>query len=185
MSRDVKTLVSKYMSYLLRHNPEDLKMDNEGFIGIDELLSKVKTQYPMVDRKLLMSIVNESDKKRFEISGDKIRALYGHTIDVNVNLREEKHVMVLYHGTTPRAVRKIVKNGLKPMRRRWAHLSPTKEIASEVGKRRTRTPVILAIDVLRARSNGIKFFKATDKVHLCQYVPAKYLRICALRAREN
>jgi putative RNA 2'-phosphotransferase len=185
MSEDVKTLVSRYMSYLLRHNPEDLKMDNEGFIRIDELLSKVKTQYSMVDRKLLMSIVHESDKKRFEISGDKIRALYGHTIDVNVILREDKQVMVLYHGTTPRVVREIMKIGLKPMRRRWVHLSPTKEIAFEVGKRRTRTPVILVIDVLEARSDGIKFYKATDKVHLCQYVPAKYIRMCALRAREN
>ncbi|MDH5712572.1 MAG: RNA 2'-phosphotransferase, partial [Candidatus Bathyarchaeota archaeon] len=63
MSQDVKTGVSKYMSYLLRHNPEDLKMDNEGFIQLDELLSKVKTRYPVADRKLLMSIVQESDKK--------------------------------------------------------------------------------------------------------------------------
>ena len=184
MSRNVKTRVSKYISYLLRHNPEDLKMDNEGFVQLDELLSKVKTRYPMADRKLLMSIVHESDKKRFEIVGGKMRALYGHTIDLNMNLREDEQVMVLYHGTTPQAVRDIMKTGLKPMRRRWAHLSPTKEIALEVGKRRTRTPTILEIDVLKARSNGIKFYKATEKVYLCQYVPAKYIRICA-RTRET
>ncbi len=160
-------------------------MDNEGFIRIDELLLKIETRYPTSDRKLLISIVHESNKKRFEITGDKIRALYGHTIDVNVNLREDKQVMVLYHGTTPQAARKIMKIGLKPMRRRWVHLSPTKEIAFEVAKRRTRTPVILAIDVLKARSNGIKFYKATDKVHLCQYVPAIYIRMCVLRARKN
>jgi len=184
MSRDAKTRVSKYISYLLRHNPEDLKMDNEGFVQLDELLSKVKTRYPMADRKLLMSIVHESDKKRFEIVGGKMRALYGHTIDLNMNLREDEQVMVLYHGTTPQAVRDIMKTGLKPMRRRWAHLSPTKEIALEVGKRRTRTPAILEIDVSKARSNGIKFYKATEKVYLCQYVPAKYIRICA-RTRET
>ena len=184
MSRDAKTRVSKYISYLLRHNPEDLKMDNEGFVQLDELLSKVKTRYPMADRKLLMSIVHESDKKRFQIVGGKMRALYGHTIDLNMNLREDEQVMVLYHGTTPQAVRDIMKTGLKPMRRRWAHLSPTKEIALEVGKRRTRTPTILEIDVLKARSNGIKFYKATEKVYLCQHVPAKYIRMCA-RTRET
>jgi len=183
MSRNVKTRVSKYISYLLRHNPEDLKMDNEGFVQLDELLSKVKTRYPMADRKLLMSIVHESDKKRFQIVGGKMRALYGHTIDLNMNLREDEQVMVLYHGTTPQAVRDIMKTGLKPMRRRWVHLSPTKEIALEVGKRRTRTPAILEIDVLKARSNGIKFYKATEKEYLCQYVPAKYIRMCA-RTRE-
>jgi len=129
MSQDVKTGISKYTSYLLRHNPEGLTMDKEGFVQLDELLSKVKERYILADRKLLMSIVNESDKKRFEIVGERIRALYGHTIDVNVNLREDKQVMVLYHGTTPQAVREILKTGLKPMRRRWVHLSPTKEIA--------------------------------------------------------
>ena len=175
MSQDVKTGISKYMSYLLRHNPEDLKMDNEGFVQLDQLLSKVKMRYPVVDRKLLMSIVQESDKKRFEIMDGRIRALYGHTIDMNVNLREDKQVMALYHGTTLQAVREIIKTGLKPMKRKWVHLSPTRDVAFEVGKRRTETPVILAIDVLKARINGMKFYKATDKVYLCQYVPAKYI----------
>ena len=32
MSENVKTQVSKYVSYLLRHNPEDLKIDREGFV---------------------------------------------------------------------------------------------------------------------------------------------------------
>jgi len=181
MSEDIKTRISKYMSYLLRHNPEDLKIDNEGFVQLNELLSKVKARYPVADRKLLMSIIHESDRKRFEIVDDKMRALYGHTIDVKMNLREDNQVIVLYHGTTPEAACEIMKTGLKPMRRKWVHLSPTKEIAFEVGKRRTRIPAILTIDVLKARSNGIKFYKATDKVYLCQHVPAKYIRMCAFR----
>jgi len=178
MNQDVKMQVSRYMSYLLRHNPEDLEMDKGGFVQIDKLLSKVKTRYPMVDRELLMSMVHGGDKKRFEIIGDRIRALYGHTIEVKMELREDREVMILYHGTTPHALNRIMETGLKPMRRKWVHLSPTKEIALEVGKRRTRTPVVLAVDAFRARNNGIKFYKATDQVYLCRYVPAKYIKIC-------
>jgi len=178
MSQDVETQVSKYMSYLLRHNPEDLEMDMEGFVQLNKLLSKVKARYPMVDRELLMNVVHGGDKKRFEIMGDRIRALYGHTIEVKMGLREDRQVMILYHGTTPHALNRIMETGLKPMRRRWVHLSPTKEIALEVGKRRTRTPVVLAVDAFKARNNGIKFYKTTDQVYLCQYVPAKYIRIC-------
>lgn len=177
MSENVRMRVSKYLSYLLRHNPKDLKMDKEGFVLLDELLSKVKGRYPVANRKLLMDIVHESDKKRFEMVGDKMRALYGHTIGVNVDLTEDKQVTVLFHGTTPQAVHKIMKTGLKPMRRKWVHLSPTKEIAFEVGKRRTRTPAILAIDVSDARRDRVKFYKAAKKVYLCVYVPAKYIRI--------
>jgi len=178
MNQDVKMQVSRYMSYLLRHNPEDLEMDKGGFVQIDKLLSKVKTRYPMVDRELLMSMVHGGDKKRFEIIGDRIRALYGHTIEVKMELREDREVMILYHGTTPHALNRIMETGLKPMRRKLVHLSPTKEIALEVGKRRTRTPVVLAVDASRARSNGVKFYKTTDQVYLCRYVSAKYIRIC-------
>jgi len=65
---------------------------------------------------------------------------------------------------------------LQPMRRRWVHLSPTEEIASEVGKRRTDKPVVLVVDASEARSHGVRFFRATDKVYVCKHVPAKYIK---------
>jgi putative RNA 2'-phosphotransferase len=172
----VKARVSKFVSYLLRHNPEDLDFDNCGFVDLGELVSKVRRRYPMVDREFLMRIVDESERKRFEIVGGKIRALYGHTIPVHIRLKEDKQITRLYHGTTPEAVKEILEKGLQPMRRRWVHLSPTEEIAQEVGKRRTNTPAILLVDVSEARSGGIRFFRATDKVYVCKHVPAKYIK---------
>jgi len=173
---DVKIGVSKYVCYLLRHNPEDLEMDDEGFVDLNELLSKVRRRCPMVDRNLLIKMVDESEGKRFEIVENKIRALYGHTIPVHMKLKEDKQIVRLYHGTTPQASRQILEKGLQPMRRRWVHLSPTVEIAREVGKRRTNNPVVLVIDASEARSHGIRFFRATDKVYVCKYVPAKHIK---------
>jgi len=172
----VKIRVSRHVSYLLRHNPEDLEMDAEGFVDLDELVSKVRRRYPTVDRKFLTKIVVESERKRFEIVENKIRAFYGHTIPVHMHLKEDRQIVRLYHGTTPQAAKEILEKGLQPMRRRWVHLSPTEEIAREVGKRRTNSPTILIIDVSEARSHGIRFFRATDKVYLCKYVPAKYIQ---------
>jgi putative RNA 2'-phosphotransferase len=172
----VKARVSKFVSYLLRHNSEDLDLDNCGFVDLDELVSKVRRRYPMVDRVFLMEIVGESERERFEMVGGKIRALYGHTIPVHIRLKEDKQMTRLYHGTTPEAAKEILEKGLQPMRRRWVHLSPTEEIAQEVGKRRTNTPAILVIDVSEARSGGIRFFRATEKVYVCKYVPAKYIK---------
>jgi putative RNA 2'-phosphotransferase len=62
------------------------------------------------------------------------------------------------------------------MKRRWVHLSPTKEIAYEVGKRRTDSLVLLIINVTEARNQGLRFFRVTDKVHVCKHVPAKYIK---------
>jgi len=176
VDNDLRVKVSRYVSYLLRHNPEDLEIDDEGFVELDQLLSKLRRRFPTIDRKLLVGMVELSERRRFEIVGNRIRALYGHTIDVRVRLKEDTQVERLYHGTTPEAAVQILEKGLQPMKRRWVHLSPTKEIAYEVGKRRTDSPTILIIDVTEARSHGSRFFKATDKVYVCKHVPAKYIK---------
>jgi len=176
MSRELKTRISKYMSYLLRHNPEELNMDERGYVSLSDLLEKLRRRFPQVDEKLVREIVEKSERKRFEIRNGRIRAVYGHSIPVNLDLKEDRRIKILYHGTTPEAAEKILKTGLKPMKRRWVHLSPTIDIAIKVGMRRTRKPVILEIDAEKARENGIKFYKATDQVYLTKYVPPKYIK---------
>ena len=174
MKQDLKVRVSKYMSYLLRHDPENLKMDRHGFVFVDELLEKLNERFE-IDKEIILEIVERSDRKRFEMLGDRIRALYGHTIPMKLELEEDRVVEVLYHGTTPDAASRILKVGLKPMKRRWVHLSPTVEIAREVGLRRTRNPVILEVDVEEARRDGVRFYKATDKVYVCNAIPRRYI----------
>ncbi|MEM3726187.1 MAG: RNA 2'-phosphotransferase [Candidatus Bathyarchaeia archaeon] len=179
-----KIKISKYISYLLRHNPKNLNMDKSGFVSLKELLKKLNERF-QVDEKLIREIIEKSDKKRFEIIGDKIRAIYGHTIPVEIQFEEDKTIKRLYHGTRAEAASEILKTGLKPMKRRWVHLSPTMEIAMEVGLRRTRKPVILEIDAEAARKDGIRFYRATDKVYLCEHLPPKYIRCINGQAKKT
>jgi putative RNA 2'-phosphotransferase len=183
VERDLRVKVSKFVSYLLRHDPQGLMMDEEGFVDLDELVSKVKRSFPSVDRQFLRRMVEESERKRFEIAGNRIRALYGHSVPVYLRLEEDRRVERLYHGTTSEAAGEILEKGLKPMKRLWAHLSPTEEIAVEVGRRRAGSPVILVVDASEARKAGFRFYKASDQVYLCKFVPAKYIR--RLRARKK
>jgi len=176
MDIGLESKVSRYMSYLLRHNPEGLRIDRYGFVDLDELYRKLKERFS-IDKSFIYRIVEKGEKKRFEIVENKIRALYGHTIPVEIELKEDKNTKVFYHGTTLEAVFKILKSGLKPMKRLWVHLSPSVEIARDVGLRRTRKPVILKVNAEAARKDGIKFYKATDKVYLCSFVPPKYIEI--------
>jgi putative RNA 2'-phosphotransferase len=181
---NVKTSVSKYMSYLLRHCPQNLDMDAEGFVDVNELLMKIRGRY-LVDKSLILEIVNRSDRKRFEIIGNKIRALYGHTLPVRPKLEEDRNIISLYHGTTPEAASRILKEGLKPMKRKWVHLSPTIGIAKEVGMRRTKDPVVLEIDAKAAIRNRIRFYRATDKVYVCESIPPHYLRKACGRSQKH
>lgn len=177
---NLRIRISKYMSYLLRHNPEGLKMDDEGFVDLGELLAKMRRMYPEVDAHFIMKIVEGGDRRRFEIRDGKIRALYGHSIPVRISFEEDHEVSVLYHGTTHEAAFKILREGLKPMRRNWVHLSPTIELARRVALRRTNRPVILRVDAARARMDGLKFYKACEEVYLSEELPPRYLSIAIM-----
>ena len=176
VDRDLRVRVSKFVSYVLRHDPQGLVMDEEGFVDLDELVSKVKRSFPDVDEGFVRRLVEESERKRFEIVGNRIRALYGHSVPVYLRLEEDKLVEWLFHGTTSEAALEILEKGLQPMKRLWVHLSPTIDIAIQVGKRRTNSPAILVVDCVEARKAGLKFYKGSDQVYLCKFVPAEYVR---------
>lgn len=174
---DLRTRISKYMSYLLRHDPEGLEMDEEGFVSLGALLAKLREKYPQASLRLILDVVEGGDRRRFEIRGNKIRALYGHSIPVKIELEEDRAVNILYHGTARKFLPRILREGLKPMRRNWVHLSPTIEIARRVALRKTSRPVIIRVDARRARLDGLKFYKATEEVYLSGELPPKYLEV--------
>ncbi|MBS3787928.1 RNA 2'-phosphotransferase, partial [Candidatus Bipolaricaulota bacterium] len=105
----------------------------------------------------------------------KIRALYGHSVDVDPDLPEVE-VEVLYHGTSPKAAERIDREGLKSQCRRKVHLSARKEDALEVGKRHTPEPVLLEIEADEASDSGVTFQKASDKVYVTDFVPPKFIK---------
>ena len=176
MVKNLRTEVSRYISYLLRHDPENLNLDDYGFVDIDELHRKLNQCYP-ISRQLIFEIAEKSERKRFEIVENRIRALYGHTISIKQNLVEDKTIEVLFHGTTSDSAHKILEEGLKPMKRTFVHLSPTIEIAREVGSRRTLKPTILMIDAKMAIRDGVSFYKATEKTYLCGFLLPKYVKV--------
>lgn len=48
VNSDLKVKVSRFMSYLLRHNPGGLQMDERGFVRLDDLLRRVRARYEVM-----------------------------------------------------------------------------------------------------------------------------------------
>ena len=170
--------LSKHLSYILRHHPEeaDLELDELGFTNFNKLLDSLKgTKYSWADKDDIEFLINKSGKDRFEIRSNKIRALYGHSVDVEINNPVEPS-SILYHGTSPRSLDSILEEGLKPMNRQYVHLSKSKEEAYDVGKRHCNDPVILKINAKSAWNEGIKFYERPD-VFLVKSLPPKYIEI--------
>jgi putative RNA 2'-phosphotransferase len=78
--------ISKFMSYILRHNPMGPIISPDGFVTLEDLLSLIQKRYPWLDRTCLQEIVGEDEKGRYELKGNSIRARYGHSIDVAIDL---------------------------------------------------------------------------------------------------
>jgi putative RNA 2'-phosphotransferase len=117
-----------------------------------------------------------SAKKRFELVDDRVRAVYGHSVDGKVEREQATPPAILYHGTPPDIAAIIRVQGLKPMSRQYVHLSSDVATAREVGLRRSPKPVIFEIDALAAHEAGHAFYIGHDKVWLCDALPASFIR---------
>ena len=179
-----RVMLSRLMSGLLRHFPWEasLKLDGEGWVKIDELVKGIREkwrnreQYQWVTREHVIAIALLDPKGRFEVKDDMIRARYGHSIEVKVNYVEDKEVKILYHGTRADNIPNILREGLKPMKRLWVHLSPTPYDAYEVGKRHGGETVVLEIDVECLRKQGHRVYRAGKTVYVTDYVPPKCIK---------
>lgn len=97
------TRVSKFLSLVLRHEPDKigLVLDAQGWADVDELLQKLHAHGQVLDRAGLQDIVASCSKQRFALSddGQRIRANQGHSITVDLGLVPVEPPQWLYHGT--------------------------------------------------------------------------------------
>ena len=176
--------LSKLLSLVLRHRPElvGIRLDKFGFSDVDigELARRISRLrgFEWVTAGDIETVVVRDPRGRFEIRGGRIRATYGHSVPVLPPGEPlEDPPPVLYHGTTRRALGKILREGIKPMRRRFVHLSATPDVAVEVGRRHGGDVVVLAVDARGLVQRGIRVWRGSDLIYLTEWVPPKLVRI--------
>lgn len=182
-----RTALSKLMSYVLRHSPKDacIELESGGWVSIEELVKGIKEcwrnkeRYQWVTPEHVLAIAALDPKGRFEIRGGKIRALYGHSKNISPDklptYHEDNSVKTLYHGTATNFLKQIMREGIRPGRRHYVHLTTDPYIAAETGSRRG-VPVILEVDADCLRLRGIKVLKASNVIYLVKYVPPDCIR---------
>ena len=163
---------SKYLALILRHKPElvNVELMEDGWVDLQKLIQN--TDFTLNE---LENIVKTDKKGRYQISDDKkyIRAVQGHSKEVNINYKEFIPTKELYHGTSERFLESILKDGIKKMNRQYVHLSINKDIAMNVGKRHGK-PIVIEINAIEMKNDGYKFFIADNGVILTDHVPTKY-----------
>ena len=170
--------VSKFLSLVLRHQPETIgvELDENGWVSVQTLLDALKQSGKQVDLTLLQRVVHENTKQRFTFSDDslKIRANQGHSIDIDLQLQPVEPPDVLFHGTVEKFLGSIREKGLIPGSRQHVHLSSDIETATAVGTRRGK-PVLLIVQSKQMHQAGNNFFLSKNGVWLTNHVAPKFI----------
>ena len=178
ISERENTTISKFLSLVLRHNPETIgiRLDEQGWTDVDILLQQLNKHGHAVNAEVLNHVVKTNSKNRFAFNSDhtKIRANQGHSVEVELGLQPKQPPAILYHGTAERFLDSIMQSGLQKQERHHVHLSETKEIAISVGQRYGK-PVLLCINAEEMHKGGFRFFVTENNVWLTDHVPVEFI----------
>lgn len=179
MTPSQRTHASKFLSLVLRHQPEviGLRLEPEGWVKVDVLLGALHQHQRPWSREDLEELVRTSDKQRFAFDAERtrIRAQQGHSVAVNLDHPVRNPPEFLYHGTAAQFVDSIRREGLRRGERHHVHLSAETEITLRVGARRGK-PVLLTIRAGDMQRAGFTFCLTPNHVWLTDHVPPQYLK---------
>lgn len=168
------------MSLILRHKPEviGITLDEHGWASVNDLICGIEKNNPGFNMDILEQIVRTDSKQRYSFNDDKslIRANQGHSVNVDVELKEKEPPEYLYHGTGEKYVKSINQDGLIPKSRLYVHLSKDIKTAENVGKRHGKE-VVYRINSGQMYRDGYKFYLSENGVWLKKEVPIKYLEM--------
>ena len=175
-----RTRLSRVVSHALRHAPAryGLVLDPDGWGPVDDLLAALRrhrASWSGLAASDLQRMIATSDKPRFEMGDGRIRARYGHSLPDKIVRVPAEPPTLLFHGTTPEAARSILRQGLRPMRRQYVHLSVDEATARQVGARRTTSPMILIVRAADAHAAGVRFYPGEDTIWLADQVPSAFI----------
>ena len=177
LSTSERRQVSKFLSGALRHFPDDagLTLDAAGWADWQTVVDSALAKYEWLDVEAIDAVVQCDPKGRFETENGRIRAAYGHSVEVSLATKPTSVPETLYHGTSPDAYKAIRTEGLVPMTRQAVHLSGDIEPAREVGRRHANEPVVLAVDATDLQTAGHEVTKRGESVYTTDYVPPTLL----------
>jgi putative RNA 2'-phosphotransferase len=170
--------ITRSLAYMLRHQPEefDLELDAHGYGDAERVVQALNERLgepvTLVD---LEDAIHAGDRPRYELVGNRVRALYGHSIDVEPG-EPTRPPEFLFVGISARDADRATRYGLRGGRRRFLHLALTPEDAKEAGRRTGRDYVVITVYALDAWEEGINFYDR-KALFLAGQIPTEFLEV--------
>lgn len=179
--------VGRIMAGVLRHFPEKfgVEMDDHGWVDVEELVGQIRRQKEKLHwlkPHHVEAIVLTDPKGRYQHDKDRVRATYGHSLDVDLDLPTDGIPDTLFYPVTEEELDVVLERGLQPTERKSVHLSATFQNAVEAGQRRGEAPIILEVDAAKAIREGVVIKQAGKTVYITVEVPPAFLQRSAQEA---
>ena len=98
--------LGRMLALVLRHAPEkfNVEMDINGWVSTRELADSISSQrrhYHWLRGWHFEAIANADEKGRYQVEGEMIRATYGHSIEIELDLPTDEVPEALYWPCEP------------------------------------------------------------------------------------
>jgi putative RNA 2'-phosphotransferase len=164
--------LSRFMLYILGHRPDEFGLvpDEEGFLSFRELLWAIHEEqgWGYVREGHFREVLVGKDRFLFEAKGERIRAAerrWRYALDEPATAAPK----LLFVGVRRRAHPRAMEKGLSSPG--WVVLSPDRDMALRMARRRDQKPVILEVMTTPAQEQGVAFYPFGD-LFLAERIPA-------------
>jgi putative RNA 2'-phosphotransferase len=167
--------LSSLMSFILGRKPDEFGLvpDREGYLPYRELLWAIHEEpgWSYVRQGHIHEVLMGKGVSLFEWDENRIRALERHwSIDLEaLDLRVPK---ILYVCVRRRAHAYVMEQGMKS--ETYLVLSPDRDMALRIGRRRDRKPVMLEVMTGPAQEQGIPFY-SFGQLFLATEIPHRFI----------
>ncbi len=170
--------ITRALAFMLRHQPEefDLELDRFGWGELEEVVYALQERTgTSVEEEDVEEAIASSDRPRYEIKDGKIRALYGHSIQIDPGEATEPPDE-LFIGVGSRDASRAEDSGLRSGRRAFLHLARTEEEARESGRRIARDYAVVTVFAGEAFDEGTEFYDR-GALFLADEIPGEFLEV--------
>ena len=166
--------LSKMLSLMLRHRPEEfgVEVDRFGYAELEAVLGALQDRSPSTSMADIEHLVYDAEKLRFEITEGKIRARYGHSIPMEMDRSPVEPPEFLYQEMSAGALAQVRREGLIPYDRQYVHLSYDPQ--REGGGGRRGPQAVVTVRAREAHAAGVVFYDCGPTVLTAQ-VPPEFL----------
>ena len=164
--------LKKELIYILGKRPDEFGLvpDREGFIKIKELIQALHEEEGLgfVRESHINELMMHDGGDFFDIEGNRIRAK---AISWELELEDPVYDLpkLLYTSVRRRAYPVIMEKGIFYRDDSHIILSPSKDMAFRIGRRKDPNPVILEIIAYDAMEKGSQFF-SFGQLYLCSWI---------------